>query len=433
MTARDVALEVLWRVSTQRAFASSALRAVLQGRTLGPADRGLATELVYGVLRRRGLLDRAVAAASGRRFKDIDPKLHDVLRLGSYQLMYLDRVPSHAAVDTAVQQAKKRRGRRGGGFVNAVLRKLASSPAEARLPAPPDVKVDPVAHVSAVGGLPEKLARRLVEDLGPEEAAAFAVASLEPAPLSLRVNRLRTTVAAVVEEVGGSPGQVPWSVRLSGPSDVSGRTRARSPALPADLESVRTGRATPQDEASMRVVELLDPQPGERILDVCAAPGGKTTHAAERMSDEGEVVAHDRLPSRLERVTESAARLGLKSVSVAEVLPREDQTFDRVLVDAPCSGLGTLRRHPEIRWRLTDEDVAELTRTQSKVLAEGAKRVRPGGVLVYSVCTVTRAEGAAHLSELEDDFEVQEVLRTGPHQAGAPDGFFAARLLRRKP
>ncbi len=382
-------------------------------------DRGLATELVYGVLRRRGLLDRALRKISGRRLKDIDPKLHDVLRLGAYQLMYLDRVPDHAAVDAAVTQAKRRRGPRGGGLVNAVLRKLAQSPPDDRVPPPPPIERDPVAHVAAAGGLPEPLARRLVRDLGPEEARAFAVASLAPAPLCLRVNQRRASVASVAEEVRGTPGTVPWSVVL--PS---------GGALPAELPVVREGRATPQDEAAMRVVSLLDPQPGESVLDVCAAPGGKTTYAAELMGDEGRVVAHDRLPARLARVEQSAARLGLTSVHLAEVLPPDDERFDRVLIDAPCSGLGTLRRHPEIRWRLTDDDIAALTKTQAEVLAAGARRVRPGGTLVYAVCTVTRAEGLDQVERLGAEFAVEQVLRTGPHQPGAPDGFFAAKLRR---
>ena len=421
MNGRDVALEVLRRVSTQRAFASSALRSVLRSASVSAPDRGLATELIYGVLRRRAFLDRAVKRASGRRLKDIDPKLHDVLRLGAYQIMYLDRVPAHAAVDAAVEQAKARRTGKGAGLVNAVLRKVAGAPPDARLPTPPAIDRDPVGHVSAVGGLPEMLARLFVEALGPEEAAAFAVACLAPAPLTLRVNQRRATVAEVVEAVNGAPGHRPWSVQLP----VGSR-------LPAELEVVRSGQATPQDEAAMRVVELLAPEPGERVLDVCAAPGGKTTQAAEMMDDRGQVVAHDRLPARLRRVDESARRLGLSSIETAPVLPASGELFDRVLVDAPCSGLGTLRRHPEIRWRLTDADLSELTRTQSIVLREGAQRVRPGGTLVYAVCTITAAEGPAHLAELRDNFLLKEELRTGPHQPGAPDGFYAARLQRRE-
>lgn len=418
-TARDVALDVLFRVFTQNAFASTALRNAFEQRSLSPADRGLATEIVYGVLRRRGFLDLAIGHVADKRTKDVDPKLIDVLRIGAYQLMYLDRVPDHAVVQAAVDQAKRRRGPKGGGFVNAVLRKLARAPADARLPEVPDRSRDPVGHVAVCGGLPKGISSRLVKDLGDEEALAFALASLDEAPLTLRANQRRTSADAIANEIHGQLGVVDGAVY----STAGG-------VLPAELLCVREGRATPQDEASMRVVMLLDPQPNERILDVCAAPGGKTTHIAERMDDTGHVVAHDRHPNRLARVATSAKRLGLESIEIQKVLP--DETFDRVLVDAPCSGLGTLRRHPEIRWRLTDADIAGLTETQDEVLAAGAERVRVGGVLVYSVCTVTRAEGEAHLAALEDRFDIEQVLRTGPHHEGRPDGFFAAKLVRRR-
>jgi 16S rRNA (cytosine967-C5)-methyltransferase len=418
--ARALALDVLRRVSTQSAFASAALRGALdQARDLGASDRGLATELVYGVLRRRGQLDRAVSRAAGKRLKDLDPRLHDVLRLAAYQLVFLDRVPAHAAVDAAVEQAKRRGGPRAAGQANAVLRRLADTPPDARVPAPAPLAADPARHVAEAGSLPHALATLLVADLGPDEAAAFALASLELAALTLRTNRLRATRDALAAEVGGAPGQHPLAVRLPGGG------------LPADLPAVIEGRATPQDEASMRVVDLLEPRPGERVLDVCAAPGGKTTCIAEAMGDRGLVVAHDRLPDRLARVGQAAARLGLGCVELARVLPPPEETFDRVLVDAPCSGLGTLRRHPELRWRFAPDDLAGLARTQAEVLAEGARRTRPGGVLVYSVCTVTRAEGEAQVARLEPDFVTEATLRTGPHQAGAPDGFFAARLRRR--
>ncbi len=420
--ARSLALDALRRVFTQGAFASAVLRSAFSAAPgLAPADRGLATELVYGVLRRRGQLDRALGRAADKRLKDLDPKLHDVLRLGAYQLIFLDRVPAHAAVDAAVEQAKRRGGPRAAGQANAILRKLAALPPAERLPAPTPLARDAVRHVVEAGGLPQPLAELLVRDLGPAPAAAFALASLEPAPLTLRANLLRTTRAALRDEVGGQDGAGPLAVRLPSGAGV----------LPAELPAVVEGRATPQDEASMRVVELLDPAPGEAILDVCAAPGGKTTYIAERLQDRGRVVAHDRLPDRLAMVGRSAARLGLGIVELAEVLPFEDERFDRVLVDAPCSGLGTLRRHPEIRWRFSPGDLESLTRTQREVLEEGARRVRPGGVLVYSVCTVTRAEAEAHLGALEAEFEVETLLRTSPADEGAPDGFFAARMRRR--
>lgn len=416
--ARTAALEVLRRVSTQGAFAGAALRAALPAEA-SPADRGLCTELVYGVLRRRNHLDRALRKAAGRRLKDLDPKLHDVLRLGAYQIMCLDRVPAHAAVHGTVELAKGRGGKRLASRANQILRALSETAPEARLPPPPDAAADPAAHIAAVASVGTEVAHALIDALGPKAALAFANASLTPAPASLRVNRLRTNPAEVADEVGGTVGPLPDLVRLPLGNRV----------LPAELPAVQHGRASPQDEASLRVVDLLAPEAGEAVLDVCAAPGGKTGAIAERMGDRGRVVAHDRLPGRMARVADNVARLGLASVELAEVLPPEGERFDRVLVDAPCSGLGTLRRHPEIRWRFTRADTEELNRVQDKVLAAGAARVRSGGVLVYSVCTVTRAEGPERVRAL-DGFTVEDELHTGPHQPGEPDGFYAARLRR---
>lgn len=413
--ARSAALEVLRRVSTQGAFAGTALRHLMpEGAT--PADRGLVTELVYGVLRRRGHLDRALKKASGRRLKDLEPKIHDVLRLGAYQIMFLERVPDHASVNAAVELAKHRAGKRGAGRVNQILRALADTAPEDRLAPSPPLKSDPVGHVAAEGSVGRPVAEVLVDALGPETALAFVLASLAPAPLTLRPNRLKISAEALAEEIEGS-------VAESG----AVRTPDSLRKLPSELAAVREGRASPQDEASMKVVELLDPQPGERVLDVCAAPGGKTTYIAERMRDQGQVIAHDRLPDRLARVGANAERLGLSIIELAEVLPEPEPRFDRVLVDAPCSGLGTLRRHPEIRWRFRTEDLDGLTPTQDKVLRAGAERLVPGGVLVYSICSVTRAEGRARVEGLEG-FTLEEELSTGPHQPGAPDGFYAARL-----
>jgi 16S rRNA (cytosine967-C5)-methyltransferase len=418
--ARDLALEALDRVAQRGAFASSALRSLFAQVELSSRERALATELVYGVLRMRGHLDRAIKAAAGKRLKDLDPALHEPLRLGAYQIIYLDRVPAFAAVDAAVEQVKRKRPARAGQ-ANAILRKLAAADGEARVPRPVGRESDPIRHVAEVGSVSHAIAEVLVRDLGVDQAVSFVEASLAQAPLTLRVNLLRATAEEVAAEIGGTIGALPYAVRIEGGG-----------ALPSDLACVIEGRATPQDEAAMRVVELLDPQPGDRVLDVCSAPGGKTTHAAERMRDQGVVIAHDRLPERLERVAGNAARLGLKSIRIADVLPPETESFDRVLVDAPCTGLGTMRRHPEIRWRFKPSDLEELALIQEKVLAAGAARVRPGGVLVYSVCTVTRAEGEQRIATLEDAFTAEEVVRTGPQDAGAPDGFFVARLVRKR-
>lgn len=421
--ARDLALDVLFRVETRGAWAGAALRAEIDRRPeLDPRDRALATELVYGVLRRRLQLDKSISQL-GKRMKDLDPKLHDVLRIAAYQILYLDRVPEHATVNAAVEQAKRRRGERGAAQVNALLRKLTALSPEARAPKVPDSKSDPVGHVALAASLPRNLVERLLQQDGLARSLAFGLANLERPKLSLRANLLRTTREALAEEVSGVPGHHPLAVELDAPG-----------LLPADLAAVAEGRATPQDLASMMVVDLLAPQPGETILDLCAAPGGKTTCMAERMKDEGRVIAHDVTPEKRAEITKNRDRLGLRIIETAALPPEVgDPWFDRVLVDAPCSGSGTLRRHPEGRWRFRTEDLSGLERTQEALLESAVQRLRPGGTLVYSVCSVLESEGRAQVLAFlgrHPELRLEAELRTGPEDEGAPDGFYAARVRR---
>jgi 16S rRNA (cytosine967-C5)-methyltransferase len=426
--ARRISLDVLHRVFTQGAFASAALRAeIKKSPGLSSADKRLATDMVYGVLRRRNPLDKAILQASNverkkrvRRFKDLDPKLHDILRLAAYQIIFLDRVPDHAAVGEAVEQAKGRRGQAGARQTNAILRGLADTPADKRVPPAPHFDKDPLGHIAIAGSVSRGIAQIWIQDLGPQAARKLALDSLERAPLVLRANLLLTSQKELIEEVDGTAGEHPLAVHLP----------TRTGQLPAELACVREGRATVQDEASMHIIDLLDPKPGERILDVCAAPGGKTTAIAERVKDEATIIAHDRTPEKLQNIQNNAERLQLTSIQVAPVLPAiSESQFDRVLVDAPCSGLGTLRRHPEIRWRFKAEDLKALTRTQIKVLKAGLDRLKPGGTLVYSVCTNTRAEAETILEHAQVAV-ITESIRYSPRDLGQPDAFFAAKLVK---
>ncbi len=394
---------------------------MLRQPALAAPDRALATELTYGVLRRRRQLDGALSRCAGKRLKDLHPGLHDVLRLGAYQIMHLDRVPAYAAVGCAVEQAKRRLGSKGAAQTNAILRKLSVADETIRFPRAPDARRDPVAHIAHLGALPPNIAQVLLEDLGFESACAFAKASVLQAPATLRANFLNTDQTTLAQEVGGTAGHHPRSVRLPSLGNLAG-----------ELPAVQHGRATPQDVASMRVVDLLDPRPNERVLDLCAAPGGKTTYIAERMENRGDVVAYDRLPRRLLEVEKSKTRLRLDCIRTTEALPPADPPFDRVLVDAPCSGLGTLRRHPEIRWRFRPEQMGTLYRTQREVLETGARFVRAGGTLVYSVCTPARKEGYDQVTAFRpEEFELVEHWSTSPADPESPDGFFAAKLVRR--
>ena len=419
MDARQLALDVLRRVFTQSAFIGPSLRVALQTHQLQPNDRALATELIYGVVRRRGHLDRAIRQASGRRLKDLNPRTHDILRIAAYQIIFLDRVPNHAAVNAAVEQTKARLGSLGAKRVNQILRKLSDTPEEALYPRLPVAQKEPIQYLAAVGSVNADVSEILLNAYGLEHAQKYLLASLEPAPHTLRVNQLRASTEKLIEELDATKGCLPYSVRL----------KSSLRLLPAELNAVQEGLASPQDEASMRVVELLDPQPEEHILDICSAPGGKTTHTAEKMKDRGRIVAYDRHPNRLEQVRQNIQRLGLNCVEVCEVLPPKEESFHRVLVDAPCAGLGTLRRHPEIRWRFKKADLEQLCTNQAKILTTASQYVRQGGVLLYSVCSVSKEEGLEQVANLSG-FKLDSFIQTDPSQDGQPDGFFAAKLLR---
>lgn len=445
--ARELARQVLRRVRRDQAYSNLALAAALErAPALGAADRGLATELVYGVLRHQGRLDAALGALTRQPVERLDAEVHDVLRLAAYQLLLLDRVPDYAAVDAAVRTVKALRGPRQAGFVNAVLRRLAAGRDEA--PAPP---ADPCERLALTASLPVALARQLVAELGLEVAERLALSSLERAPLVLRVNDRRASLGAVqaaLEAEGAAvfPGR--WS-----PLALSiGRLSA-----PFATASYLGGLWTAQDEAAQLVGLAVEACPGERVLDACAGLGGKALQLAQQMTRadgsgaEG-LLGCDVSERKLELLREHALRLGLRCATRRADLTREEAwrttaPFDRVLVDAPCSGLGVLRRHPELKWRWRAEAMDELVALQRALLRQAALLLRPGGLLVYAVCTVSAAEGpqqrrwvdetlgslepapmtAGPLARVADGAE----LRLWPHEHGT-DGFYIARWRRRE-
>ncbi|MGI9592527.1 MAG: 16S rRNA (cytosine(967)-C(5))-methyltransferase RsmB [Myxococcota bacterium] len=445
--ARLLALRVLERVQRAGAYADLALHAQLGRSDLPAGDRTFAPDPVHNKLRWRGRLDFLLSQLVDRDLEKLEPLVANALRLGAYQIVCSERVPPSAAVDQTVRCVRAAGADRASGLVNAVLRRLAVEHGEMPLPA---LESDPLGHLSHALSLPPWLAARWLELFGAEEAAALARASNEVPPLTVRANRLRTTADALLAELAP---RWPEIRRCSHARDGLMLGHRGNPALdPAFLE----GRFTVQDEASQLVVALLDPQPSEHVLDACAAPGGKAGAIAERLGGTGELLALDRHPRRLDLVRRHARRLGLSDVrcvardatrSLSDLAPRGG--FDRVLVDAPCSGLGTLRRNPDARWRVGPDDPARLAETQRTLLRNLSSLVRPGGALVYSTCTVLPEENEqvieAFLAEFAD-FELLPAerlpdearplvgddgfLRSLPHRHGA-DGFFAARLVRR--
>jgi len=451
---RLLATRVLERVERSQAYADIALHQALARSALTGSDRALTTELVYGTLRWRGRLDYFLAQVLNQELSTLDPLVATILRLGTYQLLFSDRIPASATVDQAVRCTRAVGNFRATGLVNAVLRRLAR---EWPTIVPPRLETDPLDHLIHALSMPGWMARRLFDLYGPQGAAAFAKASNQPPQITVRANRTRTNRDTLLAELkkmyprakSGTLG--PDAIHLGHIGDLG-----RDPAFRAGLHSV-------QDESSQLVVDLLDPQPGEFILDICAAPGSKTTGIAERLAGRGSVLALDRNAKRLKLVNQAVRRLQLEgihtvvrdaslSLSDLRIPGQEDDVmpprFDRVLVDAPCSGLGTLRRNPDARWRVRAKDPERLAEIQHTLLIRAASVLRRGGNLVYSTCTVLPEENEEQIEQfLEQNPNFRQVepadlpahlrdvtdgagnMKLTPHEHGS-DGFFAVRLER---
>ena len=383
--ARTASVDVLERIERGKHL-GEALNQALSGKALSRADRGLATELVYGVLRQRMYLDHTLDRLLDRGLESVDRLVLTVLRLGAYQLVFLDRVPPHAAVNETVNLLKGKAGARGrAGLVNAVLRRLLrEGPAD-----PPPWEEGPERHISVRYSLPRWMVRRWLDRLGSEECLELARSINTPPDLHLRTNGLRAEPREVLERLRSQGLTADYGRYL--PEAIHVKPRTQVAALPEFEE----GLVYAQDEGAMLVSHLVDPRPGESILDSCAAPGGKSTHMAELMGDKGRVIALDLDRHRLRLVRDNCRRLGLQSVEPQEGDIRVwagDDDFDRVLVDAPCTGMGVMGRRPDIRWRRRESDPGDTARLQVDILRGAARWVRPGGVLLYSVCTTEPEE-----------------------------------------
>lgn len=384
--ARETALRVLISCRTNGAWADAALQAQLRRDGVTGADAALCSRLVYGVLQNQLLLDHYIGAFCSQRPDHLQPPLLDILRLGAYQIVYLDKIPDRAAVNESVELAKRFKRGQAAGLVNAVLRKLAQNKND--LPAIPDR--DEIRYLSIRYSHPRWLVKRLLPLLGREETETFLAANNSVAPLTVQVNPLKTTVEALcadLTEAGitvRSHAWVPGCLELSGTGDLT--------ALPA----FREGRLLVQDPAASLVAQAAGIAPGQRVLDVCAAPGGKSFSAAFAMGDRGSVTACDLHENKLVRIRQGAERLGIACVETTAAdgrsfRPEWEGAFDTVLVDAPCSGLGIIRKKPDVRYKKAD-DLFALPVIQSAILDNAARYVKPGGVLLYSTCTILPEE-----------------------------------------
>lgn len=416
-TARSAALKVLTQMKSSGAWADAALNAEITRDGLSPQDAALATRLVYGVLQNRMLLDHWLSAYCSQKLDHLQPPLADILRLGAYQIVLMDKIPDSAAVNESVNLAKTFGRAKASGLVNAVLRKIVQN----RDALPPVPEKDAVQYLSLTYSHPKWLVKRLLALLGREEAEAFLRADNETAPMTVQVNTLKTDPEALsreLEEAGVSVRPhafVPGCLELGGTGNL---TR---------LSAFREGRFLVQDPAARLVTAASGVRPGMRMIDVCAAPGGKTFSAAIAMENRGSILSCDLYENKLRRILDGATRLGISCVETAAtdgrlMHPEWKESADLVLVDAPCSGLGIIRKKPEIRYKTADE-LFSLPMVQSAILSNAADYVKPGGTLVYSTCTILPEENE-HITDafLAEHPEFQRETFCLPEPLGQIDG-----------
>ncbi|MBI1915539.1 MAG: 16S rRNA (cytosine(967)-C(5))-methyltransferase RsmB [Planctomycetes bacterium] len=446
-SARALALQILLDLHKRNAFIQEVLDSHLGRVQLAGPDRRLVTQLAYGVLRRRGTLDTLLQPLVARPRHQVEPWLWEALRLGAYQLAVLTHLPPHAVLNETVELAMLFQRPGAKGFLNGVLRALSRLITEERSegpaadalpledgsyrrlarPAFPHPAAYFTRYFASAFALPAWLAERWSARYPREECVRLGFWFAGPAPLWLRSNPLKASREQCLQALAGAgiaaePGEHPQSIRLHETRPVR------------ELPGFAEGWLTVQDESAMGVASALAPEPGSRVLDLCAAPGGKTTHLAELMHNEGRIVACDIDERRLRTVSELAARLGIGIIEThlldpAGKTPPPQGPFDAVLLDVPCSNTGVLGRRPEVRWRLRPEELPYLVRLQHWLLHQACERVRPGGVIVYSTCSIEPEEDRLLVRALLKEVPGLVLEAEEERTPGRPaDGGYWARL-----
>ncbi|MGZ6293027.1 MAG: 16S rRNA (cytosine(967)-C(5))-methyltransferase RsmB [Syntrophales bacterium] len=443
-TPRHMAVEILDRVEEDGAYAEPLLDASLSShpQTKLP-DRRLITEIVYGTLRMRGHLDWIIERLYRGRFDSLDTSIKNILRTGLYQLLFTERIPDFAIVDEAVEITKNMR-RRGSGLVNAILRNSIRKKDQITYP---EAAKDPALSISIIHSHPLWVVRKWIEMFGVEETTALCKANNQVPPLTVRVNTLKTTRERTNEELLEQGFEIKETAFSSDGLIISTPTMSVR-----ETECYASGRVQVQDEASQLIARLVSPKPGENVLDICAGMGGKTTHLAAIMENRGSILALDISKKKIDELCKNASRLNAAIVDTRVRDAREKpgkafiESFDKILIDAPCTGLGTLRRNPEIKWRTLPAEAEECSVLQKAILENAAHYLKRGGSLIYSTCTITNEETDQVIedfikrhpdficvrppdkinSSLVDD---HGYFRSYPHRHST-DGFFGAVLVK---
>ncbi|MCZ2257075.1 16S rRNA (cytosine(967)-C(5))-methyltransferase RsmB [Sporosarcina sp. G11-34] len=436
---RDAALSILIEINDNQAYSNLLLHRTIEKYGIEAKDRGLLTELTYGTLQHRMTLDYYLEPFVRGK---LDKWVRELLRMSLYQIVYLTKIPPHAVVHEAVEIAKRRGHKRIAPTVNGILRSVLRKGVRSL-----DTLEDGVAKIAIETSHPEWLIARWIELYGEEDATAMAHENNNPAPIAMRVNTVKMTRDEAIVALESEGFEV-------SPGDIVAESLISNSGNPANTEAYKKGLVTIQDESSMLPVNALDLVPGMRVLDMCAAPGGKTTHIAEKMNNEGEVFAHDVHNHKIKLIETNAERLGLTSITAKSGDSRKlvdvygEASFDRILLDAPCTGFGVIRRKPEIKYVKNESDLEGLLTIQSELLETAEKLIKPNGIIVYSTCTVEYKENRGMVEKFLKTNENMELiplptlkdnknlaiegdtLQVLPQHFGG-DGFFVAALRKK--
>jgi len=436
---RGTAVKILNRVERTDSYLDKLLDIELKSSELSDLDKGLLNELVHGVLRWQNRLDWVLNGFSHGNFAKSEINVKNSLRVALYQILFLERIPHAAAVNEGVEFIKRIRGEKPAGLVNAVLRNIIRNIEGIRYPDPNE---DIVQHLSVFYSHPHWIVKRWLNRIGEEETRKFLIANNERPSLSLRINRLKVSPAqflTLLEQL---------QISYSGSTHLDHFVKVKSLSKIGQMDLFRNGFFTIQDESAALPCLLLAPKPGERVIDMCAAPGGKTTNIAELMLNQGEVISVDKYEAKLNLIKGSCERLGLTNVKLiaADAATLEVGLADKVILDAPCSGLGVLAKKPDIKWKRDVADILKLTVLQKELMENAARVLKPGGVLVYCTCTTEPEENEDMVKaflQRHQEFRMEDArafvssdlvnqdgcVETFPHRHQM-DGSFAVRLVK---
>lgn len=443
---REIALKALYDINEKGAYSNIAINKYLEETELKNIDRAFVTELVYGTVKWRLSIDWIISQFSSVKLKKISPWILNVLRLGVYQLIYTDRIPDSAACNESVTLARRYGHSASSGFVNGVLRTIARNKENIKYP---DKEKELMKYLSIRYSHPEWMVESWNRRYGNEFTESLLNSNNQTPELIVRVNSLKTTTEGLTEQLKAEDIE---TVKARYMDDA---LLLKSPSSLTHLKAFQEGLFQVQDESSMLVGRVLNPKPGELVMDVCSAPGGKATHIAQLMKNQGKVIARDIHEHKIKLIADAAKRLDLTIIhpemyDAAKIDNNYRGKVDRVLVDAPCTGLGIIRRKPDIKWTRDSKDCSEITALQAKILSAASNYVKPGGVLVYSTCTIEPEENEEQIKQFlqsHRDFEVTDItsflpeglqvesaekgyIQLYPNIHGM-DGFFIARLRKR--